>query len=97
MRKRRKGKRTGLGIIAIMVLSICGVVSYKRIELNKASERALAKVSELTKAIEKEDEKNEDLKELKAYVQTNKYIEDMARERFGLVYEDEIVFKPHNK
>ncbi len=27
-------------------------------------------------------------------MQTDKYIEDMAREKFGLVYDNEIIFKP---
>ena len=33
------------------------------------------------------------IEEQKKYMQTNEYIEEMAREKFGLVYDDEIVFK----
>lgn len=43
------------------------------------------------KNLEKEQEK---IKEKKQYMETDKYIEDIAREKFGLVYEDEIIFKP---
>ena len=33
------------------------------------------------------------IQEQKAYMQTDEYIENAAREKFGLVYEDEIIFK----
>lgn len=95
--KRRRRKRTGLGVIAIMVLCICGVVSYKRIELSKEREKTAIKLVELNRMLDKEEETAKDLKSLKAYVQTNKYIEEMARELFGLVYEDEIVFRSNKK
>ena len=37
--------------------------------------------------------KAEEIEELKKYVQTKKYVEEVAKERLGLVYEDEILFK----
>ena len=36
---------------------------------------------------------NEEIKNLEAYVHTKRYIEDMAREKLGLVYKDEIILK----
>ena len=41
------------------------------------------RINQLTKEIE----------ELKKYVQTKKYVEEVAKERLGLVYKDEILFK----
>lgn len=43
------------------------------------------------KDLEKEQEK---IKEKEKYMQTDEYIEDIAREKFGLVYDNEIIFKP---
>jgi len=34
------------------------------------------------------------IEERKAYVQTRAYLEDVAREVLGLVYKDEIIFRP---
>ncbi len=96
-KKRRKVKRTGLGLVAIMVLLICGVVTYKRQELNKESVKAELKIEELNKAILAQEEKSKEIKDLKAYVQTYKFYEEMAREKLGLVYEDEIIFKSEDK
>ena len=43
------------------------------------------------KSLQKEQQ---DIKDKSAYMKTDKYIEEVAREKFGLVYENEIIFKP---
>lgn len=81
----------------MMVLIICGIVTYQKKELDKVNQRAQVKIVELDNAIISEEERAEDFKEQKAYVQTNKFIEEMAREKLGLVYKDEIIFKSNEK
>ena len=41
-----------------------------------------------------EQERSDFLTERRAYMQTTRYIEEMAREKLGLVYPDEIIFRP---
>ena len=43
--------------------------------------------------LEEEEQRTQEIEELKKYVQTKKYVEEVAKERLGLVYEDEILFK----
>ncbi|WP_033164010.1 septum formation initiator family protein [Clostridium sp. KNHs205] len=90
---RRKKRRTGLFLTAVMVLSICAIVTYKQQSLDLAEAKADEKIEQLNKQIEDEKQRAEDIEEKKAYVQTKKFIEEMAREKFGLVYKDEIIFK----
>lgn len=46
------------------------------------------------KAAEKELQKEKkEIKEKSEYMKTDQYIEDTAREKFGLVYGNEIIFK----
>jgi cell division protein FtsB len=91
--QRRKKRRTGLFLTAVMVLSICAIVTYKQQSLNLAEAKADEKIEQLNKQIEDEKQRAEDIDEKKAYVQTKKFIEEMAREKFNLVYKDEIIFK----
>lgn len=93
LRRKRRARRTGLMLIAVMVLIISGIVTYKRQGLDKIDSKAEARVEELKEDIADEKEEAEKIQELKAYVQTKKYIEEVAREKLGLVYEDEIIFK----
>ena len=47
----------------------------------------------LTEQIEQENIRKEEIEEFKKYIKTKKYIEDTAREKLGLVYEDEIIIQ----
>ena len=44
--------------------------------------------------MKKEKSRAEELENLKVEIKTRKFIEDTAREKFGLTYENEIVFEP---
>jgi len=92
--RRSYGKRTGIGIIAFVVLILCGIVSFKRIDLEAKSAENVLSIERLDAQIKEQEERSADINNLKVYVQTKKYIEEVAREKLGLVYEDEIIFKP---
>lgn len=52
-----------------------------------------AKAEALEEEIEQEKARTEEIDELKAYMETDEYVEDAARERLGLVKDNEIVFE----
>ncbi len=76
-----------------MVLMICLVVIVKRSDLENDYEEKLAKKAKLEEQIAEQEERTKELEEKKAYMQTRKYIEQVARDVLGLVYKDEIIFK----
>ena len=91
-RKKLK-RRAGLKTIAVMVLIICGIVTYSRTKLDQEAVELAKQVESLNRQIDEEDARTAELEEQRTYVQTKKYIEDMAREKLGLVYPDEIIFE----
>ena len=96
MRRKRKNG-TGIGIIAFVVLILCAIVSYCRISLAQEEEDAQIKIDRLEAQYQEEQDRTQEIEEYKAYTKTKKYIEDTARDKLGLVYEDEIIFKQKNK
>ena len=50
--------------------------------------------TELKKEKKSVDEQTEELKKFEKYVDTDEYVEKIARERLGLVYKGEIIFEP---
>lgn len=90
---RRRKKRTGIGIIAFIVLTICGIVAYGKVGLEKTRSSLEKQKAELESQINDEKDRALDIRNLKAYVQTKKYIEEVAREKLGLVYDYEILFE----
>jgi|SRR5690554_4205838 cell division protein DivIC len=92
---RRKG--TGTGIIVFVVLCFFGIVAFGKIKLEDRKKDLEAKIKTLELQTKEEQERAIDIKNLEAYVQTRKYIEQIAREKLGLVYDYEIIFKENDE
>ena len=91
---RRKNKNgTVIGIIVFVVLCILGIVAFGKIKIEDKKKELDNSMKDLETQISNEKERAVDIKNLEAYVQTKKYIEQIAREKLGLVYEYEIIFK----
>lgn len=97
MRRKRKNrskkKSTGLGLIFVMVFLIGGLLMIKKQDLNQRQILVYSRMEELEEALEEEQEISKALEEQEVYMETRKFIEEIARDKFGLVYEDEYVFK----
>lgn len=93
--RRRKQLRKHLGSMAIVgvVLTMLIFVSVASLKLRVQNANKLEKVQELEAQIEAEEKRAEDIEEYGKYVQTKKYAEEVAKEKLGLVYENEIIFK----
>lgn len=92
-RALRRSKRFGVHVIAFTIFCLLIVASFGRLKLKQKSASYQQREEELMALIEQEEERKEEIEELKKYVQTKKYAEEVAKERLGLVYEDEILFK----
>lgn len=92
---RRKRLRKHIGSFAIVgvVLLLLVFVSVGSLSLRASNANKQEKIAELESQIEAEEKKSEELEEYSKYVQTKKYAEEVAKEKLGLVYEDEIIFK----
>ena len=91
--RRVQSKRTGIGVIAFVVLILFGIVSYRRIGLEVESKEADLSIKRLEAQIQEQKERTIDINNMKVYVQSKRYIEEIAREKLGLVYEDEVIFQ----
>ena len=48
-------------------------------------------------AVDDENKRSDELSEYEKYVKTKKFVEEIAKNKFGLIYPDELIFKPNNK
>lgn len=91
--QKRKQNTFAMVLVTLVLLMLLVVVNVRKGELKEKQAAYAVKQAELQEKITQEEERAEDIKEYEKYTQTQKYIEDMAKEKLGLVYEDEIVFK----
>jgi len=79
--------------ITFVVCILFAVLLFQGISLQKKSTAYKAKQESLTAEIEQEEVRTQEIEDLKTYMQSEEYMEKIARDKLGLVKENEIVFK----
>lgn len=97
-KKNSKKKRIGynyLGMlgISLIVLILLGSLMLESKSLEKRLAVYDAKAAALEQQIEEEQERTEEIEQKKEYMRTDAYAEEVARDKLGLVKDNEIVFK----
>lgn len=93
VRKRRSKHKGSMKIITLIVLVLCGVFGVFTWQNTQKSEQYALVQENLQQQIDDEEENQKAIEEQAEYQKTDAYIEDLAREKLGLVHEDEIIFK----
>lgn len=91
--RKRHQNRFSMFMVTVVVLLILAAVWVRSIELKKKLDTYTAKQVQLEDQIAKEEERSLEIEEYRKYTQTKKFAEEMAKEKLGLVYEDEIIFR----
>lgn len=93
-RKERLGNRMAMVGITFVVMSMAVVMHIRGETLREKDLAYQIKEEELTRQLEEESKRAEELEEQRIYVQTKEYIEKVAKEKLGLVNPDEILLIP---
>ena len=76
------------------VQELCKRCSACLTSVDKMGKDQLAE--ELQQKIDSETARTDEIKKLEEYKNTTEYVEEVAKDKLGLVYKDEIIFKPSN-
>ena len=91
-RKRRQNKFS-MFLVSVVVLMILITVSVRSMQMKEKLEQYTAKQEQLEDQIAEEKARTEEIEEYRKFTQTKKFVEEIAKEKLGLVYEDEILFR----
>jgi cell division protein DivIC len=94
--RKKRQNRMGMLLVTTVVLMMLLVVTVKSVELREKRATYMAKEETLMEEIEAEQARTEEIAEYEKYTQTKKYVEEVAKEKLGLVYDGEIIFKDEN-
>ena len=75
-----------VGILIVVIMVACFGL-FQKLQNNNS------RIDELNSQIRTEKQRSEDIEEFRQYTETREYIEEIAREKLGLVYEGEVIFK----
>ncbi|MEG0368918.1 MAG: septum formation initiator [Hungatella sp.] len=93
-RRDKLGNRMALIGITLVILSMVVVVNLRGTSLKDRDLEYQIKEENLQLRLDQEESRAVQLEEDRIYVQTKQYIEKMAKEKLGLVNQDEILLKP---
>ena len=84
--RRKRQKRSAIVGLGVLLWNGKKNIEAKNVEYEK-------QIKELQEQVDEEKQRTEELNEYKKYVQTKKFAEEIAKDKFGLIYPDEIIFK----
>lgn len=94
--RRRHQNRFSLFLVSLVVLMIMVVVAVRSVELQQKIAGYDTQIASLSAQIDAETSRAEEIEEYRKYTQTKAYVEEVAKDKLGLVYEGEILFKEDN-
>ena len=90
--RKRNQNKFSMFLVTLVVLMIMIVVAVKSVELRQKIEAVSLREAQLNEQIAAEERRAEEIEEFRKEVQTKGYMEEVAKDKLGLVYEGEIVF-----
>lgn len=96
-RAQRHQNKAAMLSITFVVCILLAVLLYEGHSLKVKIAANEKKAVQLERQIEKENQRTADISELQEYMQSDEYLEKTAKEKLGLVKENEIIFKEEAK
>lgn len=91
--RKRRQNRLAMLLVTTVVLMMMLVVTVKSVELREKRAVYREREEALLQEIELEESRSAEIEEYGKYTQTKKFVEEVAKEKLGLVYDGEIIFK----
>ena len=91
--RKKRQNRLGMMLVSFVVLMLMGVILFKGRELKVKQAEYQQKEAALQTQIEEEHERTRKLTDYEKYTKTDKFVEEIAKEKLGLLYENEILFR----
>ena len=92
--RKMRGNRYGAILAVIFMVAVVIFLTFQIVKTRKDNEILAQNESVIASKLEEEQERNEELKERVGKGLTKDEIVRIAKERFGLVYPNEIIFVP---
>lgn len=91
--RKRKRRNAGTISIGIIVLAFLAIMSVQIVKLKQKVDLQNEQIEEWNEKLAAESERGEEIKRLEESMQDTQFIEDQAKSKLGLVYDNEIIFK----
>lgn len=94
--RKKNQNKFSMFLVSLVVLMIMVVVAVRSVELHRQLDERAEQIATLDAQIAAEEDRAAEIEEYEKYTQTKKYVEEVAKDKLGLIYEGEILFKEDN-
>ncbi|MFI3212440.1 MAG: septum formation initiator family protein [Eubacteriales bacterium] len=91
--RKKNNNKASMGLVLLVLFMIWVVVGYNSILLNETKQAYEKQEEDLLLQLEEENARTLEIEEYEKYTQTMKFVEEVAKDKLGLVYDGEIIFK----
>jgi len=91
--RKRRQNRFSMFLAILVVVLIMITVAWRSVELKQKIAEYEIKEEQLNEEILAEKKRKEEIEEYGIYTQTKAFFEEVAKDKLGLVYDGEILFK----
>ena len=92
-RRASAGNRIGMAVVAVVVTALIVIMLVQSHSVKNKINAYQTANQNLSQAIAEENGRKEELKTLPDYIKSDAFVEKTAREKFGLAYENEVIFR----
>lgn len=92
-RAKKKSNKAGRLSISCIMLLLLAVMSVQIVQLYEKNEDYTQRMQTLSSQLKDEQKRAADISSYEEYTKTPQCVEDIAKSKLGLVYNNEIVFK----
>lgn len=90
---RRKKNRAGRVSFLMIGVFLVTVLSIQMVRLYQKNQEYVEREEALTNQVQELEKQKEELSEYEGYINSKEYVEDTAKKKLGLVYDNEIIFR----
>ena len=91
--KKKRNNRMGMACVSLVVIAVFSVLMIRSFALKQQLEEYESSRLKLEEQISKEENRTKELEAYEKYTKTDRYVEEIAKEKLGLVHDGEIIFK----
>lgn len=94
-RKQRKSRKKSNSRVYFATISVVLVLvlSVQMVRLYQKNQEYVKQEEALNRELVEQQEKQQELADFEGYINSKEYVEDTAKEKLGMVYENEIIFR----
>ncbi len=91
--RRKKSRKRKFLVFGFLLLVTGSAAAFKGQEMKQEKKKYESRMAELESEIAEEEKRTKEIEEYRDYVKSDEYAEEVARDKLGLVYDDEVLLK----